>query len=96
MHISLENSVWRRTWRGLSNYERAAELGVKGAHYSLGCMYANGTDVAKDMSKATRHYEAAAKCGHVSARNNIGSIEYDDGNYDLALQHWMISATLGD
>ena len=35
-------------------------------------------------------------CGHVDARFNLGHLEYDAGNYDLALQHWMISATLGN
>ena len=82
--------------RAVELYERAAELGVEDAHFSLGCMYAEGTDVEKDMVKALRHYEAAAMCGHVLARNNLGSAEYYAGNQDLALQHWMIAATLGE
>lgn len=82
-------------------YERAAELGVKEAHDKLGVMYDVGIDVGeeteleKDMDKAIRHYEAAAMCGHVRSRYNLGSMEYDSRNYDLALQHWMISAKLG-
>ena len=81
--------------RAVELYERAAELGVKEAHFSLGCMYAKGADVEKDMAKAIMHYEAAAMCGDVLARNNLGSAEYRAGNHDLALQHWMIAATLG-
>ena len=81
--------------RAAELYERAAKLGVKGAHYNLGCLYAQGTDVEKDMAKAFRHYEMAAMCGHVAARHNLGCMEEDAGNYDLALQHWMISASLG-
>ncbi|EJK46044.1 hypothetical protein THAOC_35311 [Thalassiosira oceanica] len=81
--------------RAVELYERAAELGVKAAHYNLACLYANGADVAKDMDKAFRHYEAAAMCGHFSARYNLGGMEYKARNYDLALQHWMISAKLG-
>ena len=33
--------------------------------------------------------------GHVSARHNLGCEEFNAGNYDLALQHWMIAAKLG-
>ena len=76
-------------------YERAAELGVKDAHYNLGCLYDFGKDVEKDTAKSLRHYEAAAMCGEVDARHNLGYMENRAGNYDLALRHWMISATLG-
>ena len=34
-------------------------------------------------------------CGHVSARFNLGYQETDAGHYDLALQHFLISATMG-
>ena len=81
--------------RAVGLYERAAELGVKEAHFSLGCLYDNGTDVEKDMAKAMMHYEAAAMCGHVDSRHNLGCEEYDARNCDLALQHWMVAASLG-
>ena len=77
-------------------YERAAELRVKGAHYNLGCLYREGTDVEKDMAKAIRHYEAAAMCGDVFARFSLGLFESHARNFDLALQHWLISAKLGE
>ena len=82
--------------RAVELYERAAELGVKEAHFNLGVLYANGEDVEKDMDKAFRHYEAAAMNGHVFARFNLGCEEEDTGHCDVALQHWMISAKLGD
>ncbi|EJK68125.1 hypothetical protein THAOC_10728 [Thalassiosira oceanica] len=82
--------------RALELYERAAELGVKEAHYDLACLYAIGDNVEKDMDKALRHSEAAAMCGHVKARYNLGCEEYYAGNSDLALQHFLISAKLGD
>ena len=81
--------------RAVELHERAAELGVKEAHFDLGCLYAKGTDVEKDTAKAFRHYEAAAMCGQVEARHTLGYLEYDAGNYDLALQHFLISAKLG-
>ena len=41
--------------RAVEIYERAAELGVKDAHYNLGVLYAKGIEVEKDdMAKATR------------------------------------------
>ena len=81
--------------RAVELYERAAELRVKDAHFNLGFLYHGGKDVAQDMDKALRHYEAAAMCGDVLARCNLGCREEDFGHYDLALQHWMISAKLG-
>ena len=81
--------------RAVELHERAAELGLKDAHHSLGCLYDEGTDVDKDMAKAIRHWEAAAMSGHVSARYNLGCRDYNAGNHDLALQHWMISAKMG-
>ncbi|EJK71872.1 hypothetical protein THAOC_06647, partial [Thalassiosira oceanica] len=90
------NGLEKDVTRAVELYERAAELGVLEAHYNLGVLYANGADVEKDTSKAIRHYEAAAMSGHNFARHNLGCREYNTGKYDLALQHWMISAKLGD
>ena len=81
--------------RAIELWERAAELGLKEAHYTLGCLYDEGTDVENDTAKAIRHWEAAAVKGDVMARHNLGWEERAAGNYDLALQHWMISAKLG-
>ncbi|EJK47874.1 hypothetical protein THAOC_33376 [Thalassiosira oceanica] len=89
------NGLEKNMTRAVELYESAAELGVKEAHYNLGCLYDKGTDVEKDMAKAIRHYEAAAVCGHVKARYNLGATEYNAGNRDLALQHYLISAKLG-
>ncbi|EJK72976.1 hypothetical protein THAOC_05433 [Thalassiosira oceanica] len=81
--------------RAIELYERAAELGVKEAHFNLGVTYHEGTDVEKDTAKAVRHFEAAAMYGHVKARYNLGNMEFKAGKYDLALQHLLISAKLG-
>ena len=82
--------------RAVELYERAAELGVNvGAHYSLGCLYDEGTDVGRDAAKAIRHYEAAEMSGDVYARHSLGCEEYNAGNDDMALQHFLIAANLG-
>mmetsp|Transcript_13604 Transcript_13604/g.32093 ORF Transcript_13604/g.32093 Transcript_13604/m.32093 type:complete len:280 (-) Transcript_13604:206-1045(-) len=89
--LGLEKDVTR----AVELYERAAELGVKEAHYNLGVLHARGTGVEKDVAKAFRHYEAAAMSGDVDARFNLGCLEKNAGNNDLALQHFLISAKLG-
>ncbi|EJK44602.1 hypothetical protein THAOC_36846, partial [Thalassiosira oceanica] len=89
------NGLEKDVTRAVELYDRAAELGVKDAHFNLGVLYAKGADVAKDMVKAFRHYEAAAMCGHVPARYNLGYIEGKAGNHVIALQHLLISAKLG-
>ena len=33
--------------------------------------------------------------GHALSRDNLGAIESEEGNYDHAVQHWMISAKMG-
>ena len=76
-------------------YERAAELGVKEAHYELGRLYDDGTDVQRDTARAIRHYEAAAMCGHVHTRHNLGCEEHNAGNDDIALLHCVIAAKMG-
>ncbi|EJK73916.1 hypothetical protein THAOC_04438 [Thalassiosira oceanica] len=94
--------------RAVRLWERAAELGLKEAHFDLGNMFDeniafDGVDndmsrvdgVDNDMSRAIEHYEFAAKQGDVIARNNLGAINYNMGNYGLARKHWMISAKLG-
>ncbi|EJK48239.1 hypothetical protein THAOC_32982 [Thalassiosira oceanica] len=48
------------------------------------------------MAKAFRHFEEAAMSGHVPARYKLGYMECEAGNYDLALQHWMIAAKMGE
>ena len=68
---------------------------MKEAHFNISNLYEKGTDVEKDTAKAIRHYEAAAMCGQVNARHNLGCTEAKAGNHDLALQHCMISAKLG-
>ena len=78
--------------------ERAAELGVKEAHFQLGCAFdENAYDwgIDKDMARAVEHYEFAAKLGDALSRYNLGVVEHNTGNYGLAMKHWMISAKMG-
>ena len=33
--------------------------------------------------------------GDALSRHNLGCVEYENGNHELAVQHWMISAKMG-
>jgi len=77
-------------------YERAAELGEKRAHYILGCIYSDGYHgVEVDDARAMSHFEAAAMEGHAPSRFYAGQLAADGGDLDIALQHWLIAASLG-
>ena len=43
-----------------------------------------------------RRGEQAAMKGHAMSRHWLGTDEFEAGNYALAVQHWMISAKMGD
>ncbi|EJK50777.1 hypothetical protein THAOC_30124, partial [Thalassiosira oceanica] len=73
-----------------------ADLGSVEAHYKLGLAYCFGDGVEEDNERGIRHWQQAAMRGHVLSRNNLGIVEYIQGNCKLAVQHWMISAKMGD
>ncbi|EJK68829.1 hypothetical protein THAOC_09960 [Thalassiosira oceanica] len=52
--------------------------------------------VAEDKPRCIRHMQQAAVQGHVESRYILGAVEYRNGNYELAVQHLMISAKMGD
>ncbi|EJK53954.1 hypothetical protein THAOC_26507 [Thalassiosira oceanica] len=82
--------------RAIELWAEAAELGSLDAHFQLGAMYYTGNSVAKDKPRCIRHLQQAAVRGHVESRYILGVVEYKNGNYQLAVQHWMISAKMGD
>ena len=94
-YLDGDDGLEKDVTKAIELLERAAELGVQDAHYSLGYLYDEGTYVEEDTAKAMLRWEAAAVKGEVMARCNLGLVEYEAGNYDLALQHWMIAAKLG-
>lgn len=54
--------------RGFDLYERLASVDYSPAQFNLGFEYAVGRRVKKDPQKAIYHFEAAAKNGHLVAR----------------------------
>ena len=76
-------------------FTEAAELGSIDALFSLGNSYRCGDGVQEDKAKAAEFYKKAAIRGHVESRHNIGCHEVENGYYDRAVRHLLISAKMG-
>ena len=74
-------------------YLKAGELGCADAYHNLGISYCEGTGVEIDTKKAKHCWELAAMNGHVVARHNLGVSEYEAGNHQRAMKHFIIAAS---
>ena len=74
---------------------RAGELGNATAYNNIGNSYYRGRGVEKDTKKAIYYSELAAMGGDITARHNVGNLEYNAGNMNRAMKHWMIAAGAG-
>ena len=81
--------------RAIELLTRGAELGSSKAHNDLGIVYSYGHGVEADKPRAIHHWQLAAMKGNGESRHKLGFTEYENGNYQLAVQHWMISAKMG-
>ena len=81
--------------RAIELWTAAAELGSLDAHCELGMLYCNGNGVEVDKPRGLHHYQQAAIKGDVPSRHNLGAVEFNAGNYDLAVQHFLISSEMG-
>ncbi|EJK72172.1 hypothetical protein THAOC_06323, partial [Thalassiosira oceanica] len=81
--------------RAIELWTEAAELGSLDAHCHLGRMYYMGDGVAEDKLRGIRHWQEAAMKGDVVSRRVLGATAYKNGNHQLAVQHFMISAKMG-
>ena len=83
--------------RAIELWTNATELGSIDAHHELGLVYYHGDGVEEDKPRGIHHWQQAAIKGHVDSRHNLGLAEYHyNGNYNLAVQHLMIAAKMGD
>ena len=82
--------------KALELWHRAGELEHATAYNNIGNAYDNGTGVERDKTKATYYYELAAMNGSVYARHNLGCNEWQAGNIDRALKHFMIAVRDGE
>ena len=67
----------------------------KFGYNNLGNAYYNGWGVERDKKMANHYHELAAMAGNVTARYNLGADEYNAGNYDRELKHYMIAVSGG-
>ena len=81
--------------RAVELWTEAAELGSIDAHFYLGVAYYYGDGVEEDKPRGIRHWQQAAMKGHAGSRHNLGDVECENGNYKVAVQHWMISVKMG-
>ena len=81
--------------KAMEMWNRGADLGDAAAHHSIADAYLHGKGVKKDDKKANYHLELAAMAGHEMARYSLGINEYNDGNMNRAMRHFMIAARAG-
>jgi tetratricopeptide (TPR) repeat protein len=99
--VALREEGMRRLYEGdyKSAFEylsKAAVFGDVEAHFELSVMYQKGEGVEMDEKIVLHHSEQAAISGHPMARRILGSIEYENGNHERAVKHFIIAAKLGD
>jgi len=81
--------------RAFQYFTKAAELGDVEVHYRLAGMYEHGEGVEKDCGRQIRHLEEAAIGGHPDARYNLGVHEWNNGNKERAVKHFIVAANQG-
>ncbi|EJK52768.1 hypothetical protein THAOC_27925, partial [Thalassiosira oceanica] len=87
----------------LAMIKKRVDKGDEEAIAHLGYKYYYGTlGLAKNVPRAIELWTRAAELGSqaamkgdVDSRHNLGADEYNNGNNQLAVQHWMISAKMG-
>jgi len=89
------NSLPVNRSKELELLQRASELGSATAHFNLGANYDVGVGTEIDTKKAIYHWKIAAMMGDVHARHNLGRAELENGNYQVAMKHFMIAAKSG-
>ena len=81
--------------RAIELWTEATELGSVDAHCSLGFAYYFGEGIEEDKPRGIHYWQQAAMEGQAESRHNLGTDEHQNGNYELAVQHWMTSAKMG-
>ena len=81
--------------KALELWHRAAELGHLEAHNNIGFAYSNGDGVERNEKKANHYWELAAMGGDVESRFNLGALEFNAGNMDRAVKHFMLAVGSG-
>ncbi|EJK73459.1 hypothetical protein THAOC_04915, partial [Thalassiosira oceanica] len=95
-YIHGELGLAKNVLRAIELWTRAAELGSSvNAHHHLGYTYYQGIGVVVDEPRGIHDLQQAAMKGQGLSRHKLGWAEYENENYQVAVQHWMISAKMG-
>ena len=81
--------------RAFTLWNKAADLGSVRTHNALALAYDSGDVVERDVKRAFHHYKIAAIGGHEYARYYLGVFEYDNGDIDRSIKHYMMAARNG-
>ena len=95
LHFCGDLGLIKDVTRAKELWTEAAELGSSQAHYNLGLLFYGSDKREEDKHKGLHHWKLAAIKGHARSRHNLGVIEASSGNWELAVQHCMISAKMG-
>jgi len=76
-------------------YLKGGELGCSTAYFNLGNNYRDGSGVEVDEKMAKHYHELATIGGSVHARHNLACIEWNVGNYDRGMRHFLLAARAG-
>ena len=81
--------------KGIDCLIRAIELGSREACNKIALCFDHGTGVPKCDKRAAFFFQIGALRGESTFRHNLGSYEYEEGNYEIAIRHWKIAAEAG-
>jgi len=95
-YIFGELGLQKDTRMAVKLWEEAAEIGSIDALFNLGLAHERGEGVKQDMAEGAEFYKKAAMQGHVKSRNNLGCLEGQQGNFNRAVRHFLISAKMGN
>ena len=83
--------------KALDYWIRAVELGSANACSFIRNTYDQGNGVAINKKRAALFERVGALRGDITARYNIGFLEYNNfGNHEIGIRHWKIAAEAGD
>ena len=78
--------------KALDLWMKAAELGSAAAYRNIAAAYHDGRGVRQNSQKEKYYHEMAAIRGYNSSRSVLGTIEWNERNFDRAYKHWTIAA----
>ena len=90
------NGLEQNHKKAIELWHQAGKLGCALSYYNIGNAYMDGIGVAGiDMDKARHYWELGAIGGDDSSRHNLGVYEFEKGNINRAMKHFIIAVKMG-